>query len=122
MTRPNMDLARFTRPRQEGDADYVKGITDILTELGHPEPQKWTQDPKITMAKDMPPAAQCVAVTKYWFFELGKMQRDTQSERYCLGEVDQDSADYLRLFKEHVGPTIAMVAKGELPADKVTEH
>ena len=122
MTRPNMDLERFTRPRKEGDVDYVQEITTILTELGHPEPAKWTENPKIALAKTMAPAAQCVAVTKYWHFELGKMGRDTQSERYCLGEVDQESADYLRLFREHVGPTIAMVAKGELPADRVTEH
>lgn len=114
MNKLQIDIGRFARPRVAGDADYVSAITEMFAQMGHPDPQAWERTPRICAAVEMAPAAQCVAVTRHWHAELGKMKRDTQSERMCLGEVDMEPADYLKLFKEHVAPTIVLAARGEL--------
>jgi len=98
----------FPEVRQPGDPDAVAEITAILQAAGHPTPTAWESDSLIQEAKPAAPKLQRFLINRYWRLKLASLEPTvhTQAERYCLIDDDIKHEDYIRVFGEHVAPTL----------------
>ena len=89
--------------RQPGEIDYVEKITEIFRELGHPNPENWTQCDLIQQAAGQNSLMQRFLINRHWRIELIRRPEDTQYVRYMLMDVCDDEA-YFDVFKKSIAP------------------
>jgi hypothetical protein len=76
-------------------------ITNILAQLGHPNPAFWISDPILCNTT----LSERQSVNRYWRQYLGNLNVDTSEGRFCLNDNEQESS-YLFYFKTKVAPLI----------------
>lgn len=96
----------------EESIDPVSAVTALLTEAGHPEPNKWIAGLDDRASNQMfDQNSRRFLVNRYWRPILGMVEEDTTIARYCI--MDEGSMYiWLLLFKESVIPVIV---KHQLP-------
>jgi hypothetical protein len=105
-------IDQFMVDRREGDFDYVTAITQTLADLGHPNPKAWEEYEKIKQVRNSNPLVQASACMQFWRMFLMTSQKNTEAERFCLGDPAIDPADFMKLFRLRVAPTLVRMAIG----------
>jgi hypothetical protein len=89
----------------------VEEITNILTELGHPNPNLWKEDNNIKVAISSNSGTyERLYVNRYWREYLGLLPTDTMTARFCLDD-NEPTSTYLKYFRQVVAPIIIQYQK-----------